>query len=345
MARKGVPAHTKLVPDATVSFASRASRPGSVRQKRLHSKLGGELRAARKSAGLSQAAVAEATGLSVPSVRQAERGSGLLASFEALAGAAGMGLGSTSLPPGTEITARMAAMRTRCGIGRRTLAASAGISPVTLTKMERGGACQLGTVIAVASALGAVLHVLAQGQAQPYWTGTAASSAHEGWTTPPWVLDLLYDVVAGPFDLDPCSPARGRNAPVRATVRYTEADDGLRLPWPAATVFMNPPYGRALRDWVAKGRLEAEAGRAGVVFCLIPARPDTAWWHGHIAGLADVWMLKGRLAFGSGMAPAPFPSAIVAWNAGDVHRTRMAAAFPTAWHIPALGNAGRERAA
>ncbi|MFC7551151.1 DNA N-6-adenine-methyltransferase [Pseudoroseomonas wenyumeiae] len=80
-------------------------------------------------------------------------------------------------------------------------------------------------------------------------------------------------------------------------------DDSLRLPW-YGSVFMNPPYGRELPRWVAKARTEAEAGRASVVFGLIPARTDTRWWHDYIAAVADIWMLRGRLAFGDGTQPA-----------------------------------------
>ena len=111
-------------------------------------------------------------------------------------------------------------------------------------------------------------------------------------------------------------------------------DDGLSLPWKAPSVFLNPPYGRALVSWVARADQEAASGRAGVVFALVPARSDTGWWHNHIAGRADVWMLRGRLSFGKGGQPAPFASAIVVWRATEEHRSRMADAFPDAWHIP-----------
>lgn len=57
------------------------------------------------------------------------------------------------------------------------------------------------------------------------------------WLTPRYVLDLL-----GQFDTDPCA------ATVRpwdcASVNYTEADNGLLLPW-VGRVWLNPPYGKA----------------------------------------------------------------------------------------------------
>ena len=150
------------------------------------------------------------------------------------------------------------------------------------------------------------------GEQQSFWNGAGNSSSFHGWTTPPEVLEALYTVVGGEFSLDPCSPVRsGPKAPVRARLRFTAEDDGLMRPWRAGTVYLNPPYGRELPKWIAKARREHEDGRAGLVIGLVPARTDTRWWHEDIAGHADVWLLKGRLAFGDGAAPAPFPSALV----------------------------------
>ena len=122
---------------------------------------------------------------------------------------------------------------------------------------------------------------------------------------------------------------------MKARVRYVAQDGALDLPWTAPSVFMNPPYGRGLRNWVAKAHEEAACGRAGFVVGLVPARCDTGWWHRHVAGVADVWILRGRLSFGDGTQPAPFPSALVIWSATEEHRVRMATAFPGAWHVAA----------
>lgn len=57
--------------------------------------------------------------------------------------------------------------------------------------------------------------------------------------TPPGLLDLVREVFGQDIDLDPCSCAAA-NTLVRARRYYTEADDGLTLPW-EGTVFVNPP--------------------------------------------------------------------------------------------------------
>jgi transcriptional regulator with XRE-family HTH domain len=307
-----------------------------VHQIRKLSILGAELRAARRLSRLTQQSLAAAVDTSVPALRQSERGQGLLSTFVALALELGLTIDGRSLPPGESLQVRLAALRKRRGLSRRTVADLAEISPTTLAGMENGIGTHLATVVSIATALGATLHLAPAGASKGYWAATAVSSAHDGWTTPQDVLERLYGVVGGMFGLDPCSPVkRGPRAPVKAKLRYVLGDDGLSLPWKASSVFLNPPYGRALVSWVARADQEAASGRAGVVFALVPARSDTGWWHNHIAGRADVWMLRGRLSFGKGGQPAPFASAIVVWRATEEHRRRMAVAFPGAWHIRA----------
>jgi hypothetical protein len=116
------------------------------------------------------------------------------------------------------------------------------------------------------------------------------------------------------------------------TPRLTVEDDGLAVPW-RGRVFVNPPYGRVLPRWVEKCAAECASARA-VVVALLPARPDTRWWHEHMAGTADVFMLRGRLRFGNGEQSAPFPSAVVTWGAEQVLLARLASTLPDAWHVP-----------
>lgn len=84
------------------------------------------------------------------------------------------------------------------------------------------------------------------------------------------------------------------------------------------SVFCNPPYGRALGEWVRKAYEEAQAGTTVVL--LIPARTDTAYFHDYIYGKAEIRFLRGRLHFededGNRFPPAPFPSMVVVYN-GD----------------------------
>ena len=306
---------------------------------RLLSALGSELRAARKEAGLLQADLAARIGCSIPTIRQAERGGGTLAGFLAVADRLDREIGGRSLPAGDTIGERLALLRKRRGISRRSLSAMAKVSQPTIAAIEAEASGHLASVERIAAALSAGLFLHQKGKPPSFHRTAAISSVHQAWRTPPELLEKLYPVVGGMFDLDPCSPtADRRTASVRARLYFTGRmpdDDGLALPWSGA-VFVNPPYGRELKHWIQKCHDEAAARRVAPCIALIPARPDTKAWHTWIAGKADVFMLRGRLRFlaeGSDEA-APFPSALIVWNATQAIREAMRSAFPDAWHVP-----------
>lgn len=108
------------------------------------------------------------------------------------------------------------------------------------------------------------------------------------------------------FELDVC--ATSENAKCEAY--YTKEQDGLAQPWykAAATCWMNPPYGRQIKQWM--GKAYAESRRGVTVVCLVPARTDTAWWHEY-AMRGEIRFIRGRLKFGGTKNSAPFPSAVV----------------------------------
>ena len=206
--------------------------------------------------------------------------------------------------------------------GQRELAKRAGLARATVAALAQGRGT-IRTYTAVAAALKITPRI---GKRKRY--AACMSSKNQTWQTPPALLASVLQAANYPeFDLDPCSPRP--DGPVPATIRWTEADDGLSRPW-RGLVFVNPPYSRALPRWVAKCWTEANAG--AVVVGLVPSRTDTRWWHDHVAGEADVIMLKGRLKFGGGRHAAPFPSAIVVW--GDARLAgRIARTLPGSWLI------------
>ena len=130
------------------------------------------------------------------------------------------------------------------------------------------------------------------------------------WSTPQSFYDRLDKDFS--FTLDPATD--GANAKCKKF--FTEQEDGLKQSWEGETVFMNPPYGSAIKDWIAKARKESENPNT-IVVGLIPARTDTRYWHEHIFGVAsDIIFIKGRLKFGDGENSAPFPSAVIVWGKG-----------------------------
>ena len=144
----------------------------------------------------------------------------------------------------------------------------------------------------------------------PLARGERASTFNEGlrtsetpeWSTPSAFFAQL-EAQYGPFTLDPC--ATPENA--KCERFFTIEDDGLTRSWAGETVFMNPPYGRAVRRWMRKALSESKRGAK--VVCLVPARTDAGWWHDY-AMKGEVTFIRGRLRFSGSQVNAPVPSAV-----------------------------------
>jgi site-specific DNA-methyltransferase (adenine-specific) len=138
--------------------------------------------------------------------------------------------------------------------------------------------------------------------------GLMSSNTSE-WSTPQVLFDRLNAEYH--FTLDPCSTHEN----AKCAKHYTIAEDGLRQSWQGERVFMNPPYGRAIKDWICKARVTSSCVGTLVVG-LLPARTDTEWFHQYIYNLPNVQIefLRGRLKFGGCKNSAPFPSMLVVWK-------------------------------
>jgi site-specific DNA-methyltransferase (adenine-specific) len=136
-------------------------------------------------------------------------------------------------------------------------------------------------------------------------TAVMFSSTTNEWETPQEFFDKLNEEFN--FTLDPC--ATPKNAKCKKF--YTIKEDGLKQNWQGETVFCNPPYGRAIKDWVRKCYEESKKPNT-IVVMLIPARTDTTYFHEYIYKKArDIRFVKGRLKFGNSKNSAPFPSMVV----------------------------------
>lgn len=134
------------------------------------------------------------------------------------------------------------------------------------------------------------------------------SSKSVEWATPQDLFDELDEEYN--FTLDPC--CTDRNA--KCDNYYTKKLDGLQQSWAGERVFMNPPYGREIADWMKKAYEESKEG--ALVICLIPSRTDTIWWHKYCMK-GKIIFVRGRLKFGGATDSAPFPSAIVVFGEGS----------------------------
>jgi site-specific DNA-methyltransferase (adenine-specific) len=130
------------------------------------------------------------------------------------------------------------------------------------------------------------------------------SSEHD-WATPQAFFDELNREFR--FTLDAC--ALPENA--KCKLYFTPDEDGLIQEWNGHTVFVNPPYGRRIAQWVEKCYHESRKENTKVVM-LVPARTDTAYFHRFIYHKADeIRFVRGRLKFGNARNGAPFPSMVV----------------------------------
>lgn len=130
------------------------------------------------------------------------------------------------------------------------------------------------------------------------------TSKTDEWATPQDFYDEL-DKEFG-FDLDPCCLPSS----AKCDKFFTPEDNGLDQDWSGHVVFMNPPYGSEIRDWLRKANEEHKKG--ATVVSLLPARTDTQWWWREIMDYGhEVRFVEGRLKFGGSTASAPFPSAVV----------------------------------
>ena len=133
------------------------------------------------------------------------------------------------------------------------------------------------------------------------------SSKDDKWSTPQDFFDELNTEFG--FTLDPCADDSNH----KCNKYYTEEDDGLLQDWQGEIVFCNPPYGKAIKDWVRKAYIEGCKPNTTVVM-LIPARTDTIYFHKYIYHKAEIRFLKGRLKFGNSKNSAPFPSMVVIYR-------------------------------
>ena len=129
------------------------------------------------------------------------------------------------------------------------------------------------------------------------------SSKTDLWYTPE---DFFKKYDKYKFEIDVC--ATDDNA--KCDKYFTEEIDGLSQEW-KGVCWMNPPYGRTIKQWMKKAYESSLAG--ATVVCLVPARTDTNWWHDY-AMKGDIEFIKGRLKFGGSKNSAPFPSAVVVFN-------------------------------
>ena len=165
--------------------------------------------------------------------------------------------------------------------------------------------------------------------------GIVRTSLDNSWKTPQKILERvrLY-FCSGKIEFDPASAPDNptgaerfcAGAPGTLFAADLPAEDlarrnGLEVAWDWPT-FLNPPYGRELKDWLAKIRDEARRGTE-----IVALLPCSRWEQGYLqAALLDataMCLIRGRVAFvssidGAAVGGNPYASMLVAWCASPV---------------------------
>jgi hypothetical protein len=134
-----------------------------------------------------------------------------------------------------------------------------------------------------------------------------AQSGKVDWATPEAELALVRAVaVDGVIGFDPCSNAHAApRVAARLECMLERGQNGLSRSWRGhGLVFFNPPYGvgevnqftaRAVREFGGDPRAPLGVDQA---IGLVPANPETQWYHRDIARQADATCFReGRIAF------------------------------------------------
>jgi len=119
--------------------------------------------------------------------------------------------------------------------------------------------------------------------------GRQAVSATKNWCTPPHIITSVKEVFGGTIELDPCS---NKDSLVDADTEYLlPHTDGLKEPWDAATIFVNPPYGSdtttgtKILNWFEK--ISTAAHNGSEIIALVPVATNTRHWKEHVFPVAQ----------------------------------------------------------
>lgn len=137
-------------------------------------------------------------------------------------------------------------------------------------------------------------------------TGGLFSSSSSEWGTPRGLFNILDAIYQ--FTLDACASEQNH----KCSKYYSKY--ALDLAWDKST-FMNPPYGKDIKQWIVKAHQESL--QAKTIVCLIPARTETKWFKICWDHADYICFIYGRLKFEgteSGTTVAPFPSAIAVFG-------------------------------
>lgn len=136
------------------------------------------------------------------------------------------------------------------------------------------------------------------------------------WWTPRKILDCVDKFYGGQIPLD---PATHSSNPTKARLFFTQAEDGLKQVW-TQPVFINPPYGKGIRDWCEAIWRHSLVGLPILALMPCGARFSTRYWQDFILSerLHAICFIRSRVKFlrsdGTEAPQNPYDSALYAYN-------------------------------
>lgn len=146
------------------------------------------------------------------------------------------------------------------------------------------------------------------------------------WYTPKWVVEKVSHLLDG-IDFDPASNAIAQEVvQARHWCGFDHPDpsmrDGLAVDWSSyRSIYVNPPYGRAIVPFARKIAMYAQDKRMAI---LVAARTDTQWWRMLTKYDHTVVFFRNRISFWANYSDArrpTFPSALLCYHC-DLDRIR-----------------------
>jgi site-specific DNA-methyltransferase (adenine-specific) len=135
------------------------------------------------------------------------------------------------------------------------------------------------------------------------------------WETP----DALFVAVNKEFGFDLDAAATAANTKLDDNY-ITPDENALVVDWSSRgkVVWLNPPYGRGMDQWLKKSYEESLKGCTIVVLTFV--RSDTAWWQDWAMKAAEIRLIKGRVYFDQDgkTGPATAPSCLLVFS--EQHR-------------------------
>jgi hypothetical protein len=151
---------------------------------------------------------------------------------------------------------------------------------------------------------------------------TIQPSGHDGWCTPPTLIEYIRRFAGGAVALDPCS---NPYATIPALLTFYKEHEGLEKDWAAelkarqlqGLVYVNPPYNIETLDEVTFKCAE-QALKGLEILALVPCKLDQEWWQDTVFETASAaCFVKGRIKFwkeGKPTSGAPMPCAFLYWG-------------------------------